>query len=183
MKARQNIDSAHLSEIRTPDGHSLADLSVKQPLLVVFLRHLGCVFCREALEDIAEAREKLEHMGFRLIFVHMEDMEMGQSYLGKYGLSDCLHIADPSCDLYAKFGLVKSSFTQLMGFQTLVKGFSKGVDLGQFGGKAFGDAFQMPGIFCIREGEIVAEFVHDKVWERPDYVDLAQCCIMTKQVD
>jgi len=183
MKPAHTIDPESLIEIRTADGASLIELSHEQPLMMVFLRHLACVFCREALEDISKARHDLEKLGFRLVFVHMEDLEMGSTYLEKYELADCIHIADPECDLYSKFGLVKGSFTQLMGFQTLVKGFSKGIDLGQFGGKAFGDAFQMPGIFCIRDGRIEAEFVHDQVWERPDYVDLAKCCTTMKQED
>ncbi len=180
MKSPVDIDLSDLEESRLSENLSLIKLSHQQPLMLIFLRHLGCVFCREALEDISKARHELEQRGFRLVFVHMEDWEMGKEYLDKYGLSDCLHIADPKCVLYEKFGLGKASFTQLMGFQTLVKGFGKGVDLAQFGGKAFGDAFQMPGIFCLQEGKIEAYFIHDKVWERPDYVNLADCCAIAK---
>lgn len=106
----------------------------------------------------------------------METYQIGDQYLGKFGLADCHHISDPDCTLYARFGLVKARLGQLMGFQTLIKGARKGIELSQFGGRAFGDAFQMPGIFIIEQGTIIAEFVHENVFDRPNYVELVECC-------
>ena len=47
----------------TSTGASLAELSRQQPILVVFLRHAGCTFCREALADLATQRAAIEKTG------------------------------------------------------------------------------------------------------------------------
>nr|WP_256200529.1 hypothetical protein [Verrucomicrobium spinosum] len=49
-----------LAEALTSAGPSLAALSQQSPVLVVFLRHAGCTFCREALADIARVRPAIE---------------------------------------------------------------------------------------------------------------------------
>ena len=38
----------------TDQGESLLELSQSSPRLVVFLRHAGCIFCRESLADLRD---------------------------------------------------------------------------------------------------------------------------------
>ncbi|MCY7328303.1 MAG: redoxin domain-containing protein, partial [Saprospiraceae bacterium] len=52
-------------------GESLATLAAEKPVLLVFLRFLGCSFCREAISDLAKKRKELEARGLRIVFVHM----------------------------------------------------------------------------------------------------------------
>ena len=35
---------------------SLAEMTEKQPVMLVFLRFFGCSFCRESISDIAQRR-------------------------------------------------------------------------------------------------------------------------------
>ena len=49
-----------LEEAQTTSGGSLAELSNRQPVLLVLLRHSGCTFCREALADLAVRRAEIE---------------------------------------------------------------------------------------------------------------------------
>ena len=44
--------------IRTNRGQTLQEMSQERPLLLVFLRHRGCPFCRETLADFASSVEK-----------------------------------------------------------------------------------------------------------------------------
>ncbi len=55
----------------TQRGVNLASLSLFGPVLVVFLRHSGCTFCRESLADIARGRAAIEANGTRIVIVHM----------------------------------------------------------------------------------------------------------------
>jgi hypothetical protein len=57
----------------TQSGESLVSLSEASQLLLVFLRHAGCTFCREALGNIARARPVIERTGARIVLVHMGD--------------------------------------------------------------------------------------------------------------
>ncbi|MDV7393380.1 hypothetical protein RZS08_18550, partial [Arthrospira platensis SPKY1] len=62
-----------LQEMITNTGNSVLDLSKQKPVLLVFLRHFGCTFCREALEDISQKRASIEANGTQIVFVHMSN--------------------------------------------------------------------------------------------------------------
>ena len=49
-----------LGEMKTQNGVSLVDLGRDQPVMLAFLRHFGCIFCMEAMRDIAEHRAEIE---------------------------------------------------------------------------------------------------------------------------
>ncbi|MFG0276220.1 MAG: hypothetical protein ACF8QF_14315, partial [Phycisphaerales bacterium] len=55
----------------TNTGESLADLSHVRPTLVVFLRHSGCTFCREAMSDLRRQRGAIEKDGVGIVLVTM----------------------------------------------------------------------------------------------------------------
>jgi len=158
-------------------GHSLDELSQQQPVMLVFLRHFGCIFCREALSDIAGQREHIESGGIKIVFVHMAAPEEAEKYFEKYQLSGSEHISDPTCRFYQAFGLVKGNFRQLFGLQTWIRGFTA-VTEGHSAGAQLGDGFQMPGVFIIQQGVILERFVHKLASDRPDYLDLASCCAL-----
>ncbi len=162
----------------TNTGDSLRSLSEGKPVLLVFLRHFGCTFCREALADIARVRRELEDSGIRLIFVHMTDFETAKRYFHRYDLEGAVHISDPHCEYYAAFGLVKGNFTQLFGLQSWIRGFQAGVLDGHGVGVQLGDGFQMPGVFVIQDGEVKSSFIHKLASDRPDYMDLVKCCAL-----
>lgn len=166
------MTNSKLAHVILNNGQSLLSLSEKKPVMLVFLRHFGCVFCQEALRELSEKRSSIEAKGCRVVFVHMQESVKAEAYFEKYGLAPTLHISDQSCTLYEHFGLLKGTFSQLFGLQSMVRGFQAGISMKQFGGAAFGDAFQMPGIFILSNGEVKAKFIHRTVSDRPDYMSL-----------
>jgi len=171
------MDTAIISSTNTSSGSTLNDLSAKGPVLLVFLRHFGCVFCKEALKDIAKNRADWTKKGVEIVLVHMSDTATANDYFNKFGLHGITHIADPDCLLYSKFGLTKGSPSQLFGLKNWIRGFEVSAK-----GKAFpsmkqiGDGFQMPGVFLIRDGEVKESFIHRTASDRPDYDGLIDCC-------
>jgi len=171
MKKNDN-ETLDLDGIVTESGILLSDIVAKNVTLLIFLRHLGCIFCREAMRDISSQWESIRKLGVELVFVHMESDEVATPMLSKFGLGKSLHISDPGQALYRQFGLARGSFTQLFGFRSMIRGFEAGVSLQQFGGAPFGDAFQMPGVFVLKDGRIMAEYIHKTVSDRPEYLKL-----------
>lgn len=170
---------ALLRTMITNKGHSLLDVTIRRPVMLIFLRHFGCTFCREALAEISKKRESIEALGSKIVFVHMSDNETADRYFSRYNLENATHISDPSCSFYASFGLVKGNMTQLLGLQSWIRGFSSAVIKGHGAGKFIGDGFQMPGVFVISEGEVKESFIHKQASDRPDYVGLIQkCCVL-----
>ena len=172
-----SVSSEIFGEMTLNTGESLRDYSEKHPVMLTFLRHFGCTFCREALSDISGNRLDIESTGTKLVFVHMSTEEVAEEYFKRYDLLGIPHISDPECKYYAGFGLVKGNITQLFGLKTWIRGFSAGIMDGHGVGPQLGDGFQMPGVFIISQGEIRESFIHKQASDRPDYNELANCCV------
>lgn len=166
-------ESTLLAETKSNQGSSLAELSVQQPALLVFLRHSGCTFCREALADLSAARADIEKLGTKLVLVHMGDVESFAAFTAQYGLGDVPAVSDPERRLYRGLGLRRGKVAQLLGWHVWWRG-QQSFFAGHRPGTVEGDATQMPGVFLIQHGRVVRRFIHTDAGDRPDYVALAQ---------
>ena len=162
----------------TNRANSLGELSNRQPIMLIFLRHFGCTFCREALSELSHKRAALEAKGPRLVFVHMADTDTADKYFSRYNLEGVEHISDPDCQYYTAFGLVKGNFRQLFGLSSWIRGFQAGVIEGHGIGKQMGDEFQMPGVFVVQGNRIREHYIHKLSSDKPDYEKLAECCVI-----
>lgn len=154
---------------RTDTGATLAELSERSPVLVIFLRHAGCTFCRETLADLRRQRAAVERAGVTPVLVHMGDDVSAREFFGGYGLGDVPRISDPTRELYRAFNLRRGRLGQLFGPRVWVRGFVAGV-LNRHGvGALRGDGFQMPGAFVLHQGRITRAFRHQDASDRPDY--------------
>ncbi len=156
------------------NGITLFAKTQKQKTLVVFLRHFGCTFCREALDDIADQRAEIENSGTAIALVHMVHAKEAEAYLDKKGLTEISHFSDPNKELYEAFRLERGQLAQLFGPKSIVRGFQAGVLKGHGIGKLAGDGFQMPGVFLISGDEILNSFKHDSAADRPNYIQLSK---------
>lgn len=174
MTMSKKIESTSVLErMVTDSGETVLCLSGKSPLLLVFLRHFGCIFCREALQDLSKLQSEITEKGGDLVFVHMSDKVTAEQYFKKYKLKDPRWVTDPDCAFYEEFGLLKGSFSQLFGFKTWVRGFDSAVIKGNgMSWRQLGDGFQMPGVFLVDDGEVKYSFIHDSVADRPDYLEI-----------
>ncbi|MBY0356852.1 MAG: AhpC/TSA family protein [Candidatus Obscuribacterales bacterium] len=153
---------------------SLLELSQNSPVLLVFLRHFGCCFCREALADIHNILPKLDDSGVKVVLVHMAQDEEASTLLAEYGLADLSRISSADQGLYRSFGLDRANFDQILDPEF----WTRGIDALFHGhpiGPLLGDGFQMPGIFLLHKGKILKSFRHKQAGERPNYLSLASC--------
>ena len=169
LPAAQDIDT-----IKDQHGNTLAELSRQAPHVVVFLRHAGCTFCREALADLSKDRARIEQSGAKLALVHMgADTKTSAEFFAKYDLGEVSHIGDPDRTLYRAFDLQRGNIGQLFGLRVWVRGFIAGILHGHLVGTLKGDGFQMPGAFLVRDGRIVRAYRHQDAADRPNYAALA----------
>ena len=164
-----------LSEARTQTGMSLAEFAEESRVLVVFLRHMGCTFCRETLGDLARERESIEMSGTQIVLVHMSPDRTAERFLARYGMADVERISDPQRQLYRAFGLRRGALSQVFGWRVWLRGFDAGILHGHGVGKLQGDGFQMPGVFLMTDGQLVRSFRHLNASDRPDYAKISQC--------
>ncbi len=159
------------------EGRSLLELSRGGRLLIVFLRHSGCTFCREALADLRDRRGEIEGSraggtGARIVLVHQGTEDSGRAFFARYGLDDVSRVADPDRDLYRAFDLRRGSLGQLFGPKVIARGIAAALR-GHGVGKLEGDGFQMPGTFVVEDGRVLAGRAHETAADRPDYVQMA----------
>ncbi len=167
-------ESITLEMFDTSEGMTLQSMSEKWPTMMVFLRHFGCTFCREALDDLADQRDQIELRGARIVLVHMEEEERAQELLNKMGLGDVPHISDPESILYKKFQLRRGGMTQLFGPKVWWRGLIAGFVKGHGVGRESGDVFQMPGVFLLSKGRVIRKYIHKSAADRPDYGQLVK---------
>ncbi|MFT4663968.1 MAG: peroxiredoxin [Polaribacter sp.] len=167
------INTNVLSSMRTNHGDSLKDLSTKKPVFLVFLRHFGCVFCKEALSDLSEMLDTIRNKNIHLVVVHMATNDLAEKYFSTYKLEDVSHVSDPNMRYYQDFGLAKGRFSQLYGLSTWIRGMSvKNKPHKLELAKQLGDVTQMPGIFTLFKNEIIESYIHRRASELPDYEGL-----------
>lgn len=161
-----------LSTARDQHGVSLLALSEQSSILVTFLRHQGCTFCREALSDLAKHRAEIESRGAKLAIVHMSEDQEITPLLARYKLDDVPRISDPTCSLYGAFSLPRGSLLQLFGPKVLLRAIPS-LLAGHGFGLINGDGYQMPGAFLVKNGEVASAYRHQTAADRPEYLQLA----------
>ena len=168
--AFDTFDDDPVRELRTQFGDSLFELSDKSPQLVVFLRHAGCTFCREALADLGQQRSEIESKGAQIVLVHLGDKNAVADLLTRNNLIDLPRIYDPDCRLYQQFGLELGNFSELFGWRVVLRGLKAAIVDRHGIGAVSGNALQMPGAFVVHKGKFLKGFQYTSASDRPDYV-------------
>lgn len=168
-------------EMKTDSGQTVFEIQAQHPVLLVFLRHFGCSFCREAMADIAKKRSQIEEGDKKIVFVHMGSPALAEPFFKKFRLLPVHHVSDPATRFYQEFGLVKGTPMQTFGLMNWIRGFEAGIVKGHGGENptvesGLGDGFQMPGVFLLFQGKILESFIHKNPFDRPDYEKIANCC-------
>ena len=165
-----------LAGFATQDGTPLEQLARDRPLLMIFLRHGGCPFCRQVLADLQAKRPAIEARGTRIALVHMMSDAEAASLFAKYGADDLPRISDPERRLYQQFELPRAGYWEIAGPPTWWSGL-KATLSGNLPSKPRGDIFQLPGAFLIQDGKILRAFRPKSSGERAPLDDLATCPI------
>jgi AhpC/TSA family len=171
----EEIEQA-LAAIRTESGAGLLALAEESPVLLVFLRHFGCPFCRQMISDVADLRGELETRGVRPVFVHQGTPEVAKATFDYYRIGDAERIHDPQAAIYRHpvFMLGRLSPARQMLKPAVWLGWMKGA-VRKYGiGEVQGDSAQMAGVFFLKGAKVVRKFIHRSMADQPDYLRLAR---------
>jgi hypothetical protein len=162
---------ALLERTRTESGRTLLQLVDESPVLLVFLRHFGCAFCRQAIDDVSKVRPDLTRLGVQAAFVHLGSPERAKPYFDYYNLSDVERVSDPGGSLYSDpvFALARVSLWQLFRPAVWI-GWLRGAILKYRIGLLKEDIQQMPGVFFLKDRVIANLYRHRTIADRPDYL-------------
>lgn len=174
------ILGAAMSQVTKPDLQNVKqedrdqfkrwiEQSQSSPVLVVFLRHAGCTFCREMLSDLKQKAAAIEERNIQTYLVHM-GASTGSRFESQFQVEglppNWKLISDPGRALYQLAGLKRGRLGQIFSANSLWRGFVAGVIKGKGIGALEGDGFMMPGAFMWSKGELVYEWKPETAGER-----------------
>lgn len=127
------------------------------------------------MERLGREQSALAALGTRLVLVHQGPEEEAREMLHGYGLGAVDRVSDPRRWLYFHLGLRRGGPWQLLGPRVWLRALGAGLLKRHGLGRVTGDLRQMPGVFLLRDGVVLAAFVHRTAADNPDYQALARC--------
>lgn len=137
-------------------GQSFSEISAAAPVLLIFLRHLQCPFCRSMLQAVSTQRKDIEERGIAIAFVHMAKESEARKLLAYFKLADLPRFSDQSRELYRLAGLRTLKLRSLFDYNVLRQGWKAKRDLRDAPRARGGSLLQMPGVFLIDQGHVLA---------------------------
>lgn len=117
------------------------------PTVLVFLRHFGCIFCREHAAELAKSKAEFDKRGAQVVFVGKGSPEEAREFRADRSLPFEI-VADPDRVAYRAFGLPEGRVSQLAG-PAVVGASMRAMKNGAGVGKAVGNRRQLPGTYVI----------------------------------
>jgi peroxiredoxin len=163
-----------LASIHTESGANLLALAEASPVLLVFLRHFGCSFCRQAISDISDLKVELDKRGVRPVFVHLGTPERAKPFFEYYGIGDVERVSDPEALIYQNpvFALPRMHPALTLLQPSVWVGWLKGTFFKHGIGMIREDGHQMQGIFFLKGPKIVRQFRYKTIADEPNYLKL-----------
>jgi peroxiredoxin len=163
-----------LATIHTESGANLLALTETSPVLLVFLRHFGCSFCRQAISDVSELKPELDKRGVRPVFVHLGTPDRAKPFFDYYGIGDVERVSDPEARVYQLplFALPRMHPALTLFQPSVWVGWLKGALFKHGIGAIKEDGHQMQGIFFLKGPKIVRQFRYKTIADEPNYLKL-----------
>jgi hypothetical protein len=90
----------------------LAGEWAQHPAVIVWLRHFGCVFCREQVAEIRGKRSEIEALGAGIVFVG-NGTARAAAWFHKQFAADSIVLTDPELVTYKAIGARSGMFSTL----------------------------------------------------------------------
>jgi hypothetical protein len=165
MRERNMTSDAQLPEtLRAASGQGRS--------VLVFLRHLGCAFCHQMLKALREARPMLEERGVRIVLIHMGTDRQADLAFRAHGLHDLPRVSDPGRMLYRAMGLRRVRLADVILPRTLRKCLEVSISAWPHLRLPQGDPMQLPGVFLVEGGRVVAGEAFSELTQTPDFPGL-----------
>ena len=171
----QNSLKQALAAFPSAQGKTLVDLSEAHPILIVFLRHGGCPFCRQVLAQLQTHSEEIAERNLQLAIVHMMDQEQANKLLARYQLQNVETFSDPDRKLYELFQVKRGSLAETIGPAIWWSGFKTTVLSGFLPGIPGKDIQQLGAALVFDKGKVVASYFSENSADLPDW-DLLLAC-------
>ncbi|OYT71927.1 MAG: hypothetical protein CFK52_06735 [Chloracidobacterium sp. CP2_5A] len=148
-------------------GKRFADQLTGEINLLVFLRHFGCVFCREIVADVRDIATQ-DPTYPSVIFFFQGTVEQGRAFFADHW-KEARAISDTPLTFYRAFGIERGGLREMFGPEVWARGL-RAARKGHFIGLPVGDPFVMPGAFLVSaSGDILWRHNFKHAGDHPDW--------------
>ena len=139
------------------EGVNLSGRTLKEelgdvPKLLVFVRHFGCIFCRELIADMRSVSESQPEFP-PILFFYQGTVSDGLEFFPSLW-REAKAIADLPKVFYNGFGLERGGMKEMFGAEVWACGVRAALK-GHFIGAPVGDPWVMPGMFLVHQHQIL----------------------------
>lgn len=139
----------------------------ERTLIVTFMRHFGCSFCREHLSRLAAADDRVRAAGAETIAIFQYDADSTSAHCaGRDVPFDCL--GDPLREAFSEVELGRGTLRQMAGWRVMKRArtaYRAGGGLGKPQGIS---VMQMPGTFVVgRDGRLLLAYYSETAADNP----------------
>ena len=155
-------DNAPDSLVTDIEGQSihLAELWQDGPTLLVFLRHFGCIFCRERLSQLAQHQTDIEQAGLKIVAIGIGEAKHADRYCGNL-LPNATCLASEDAAIYHTYGFAQVKLGDMLSFQA-VKNSVRAFTSGQMQGQTTGDFRMIGGTFIVDTDGVIQYAYYSK---------------------
>ncbi len=164
-----------LTAFPSSQGKTLSDLSEERPVLVVFLRHGGCPFCRQVLAQLQGLSKQMAAQNLQPAIVHMMNDSQADKLLTRYQLQNVHHFSDPDRKLYQLFQIKRGNLAETFGPAIWWSGFKTTILSGFLPGIPGKDLHQLGAALVLDKGKVVASHISKNSADLPDWDQLLTC--------
>ncbi|GAB4566488.1 MAG: hypothetical protein Tsb0020_18190 [Haliangiales bacterium] len=138
--------------LRNSDGREvrLGTLWQQRSVVLVFVRHFGCMFCRAQVSELSAALPQIRARAAELVLIGTGDVQAAREFRSDFGL-DVPVFADPELTTFRALPLQRGFKTVLT--LSVMKRVVKTLQDGFRQGKTQGDVWQQGGVFVIGPGD------------------------------
>jgi peroxiredoxin len=155
-------DIAPEAELVDTEGRAvrISTLWPDKPLVLVFLRHLGCTFCRQQLAELARDHAQFVSAGAEIACVAQGDAKVGKAYAILAALPFPLLLCGDDLTAYQRYGLIQARFRSMLNPIMVMKGIASLLQ-GYKQTEVIGNARQLGGAFVIDRAGVVRYAHHN----------------------
>ena len=150
-----------------PQGsvHRIGDICASQPTVFAFVRHFGCIFCRERISELKSVLPEIEALGAQAVVVGCGTALMAEDFVENFGI-DLPVYTDPSREVFRLAGMKRKIG---LGFATIV-GAIRAAKTGARQGKTQGDPWQQGGVLVLgKDGTLLHRTVDNTAGDAIDF--------------
>ncbi|MGQ9804572.1 MAG: SelL-related redox protein [Chlorobiales bacterium] len=158
------------------EGVNLSGQTLKEelgdfPKLLVFVRHFGCIFCRELIADLRNVSENQPQFP-PIIFFYQGTVSDGRDFFASLW-REAKAIADLPKVFYNGFELERGGVKEMFGAEVWACGVRAALK-GHFIGAPVGDPWTMPGIFFVQHHQILWQHHFKHAGDHPTLENLVR---------